>query len=849
MKTQSLFRRMIAFLAFGAILAFSGWAGADPPSRIARLGYITGMVSLSPAGDDDWIHATVNRPITTGDRLWVDDDARAELQTGGAVVRMGAGTSLSVLNLGDRITQLQLTQGTLNVRVRRLGRNQVFEVNTPNLAITMREPGAYRIEVDPGDDSTTIYVRKGQGEVYGEDAAYVIDSRQSYRFTGTDLRDYDYVDAPRSDDFDRWSGRRDRSQDDSRSARYVSQDVVGYQDLDEHGSWRAHKTYGNVWTPNRVAADWAPYRDGHWAWIDPWGWTWVDDAPWGFAVSHYGRWANLGGTWGWVPGPVRSQAYYAPALVVFVGGDNFQLTISSGNVGGVAWFPLAPREVYRPAYQVSRGYFENINVSNTVIKTTVINNYYNNSNVTDVVYANRNVRGAVVAVPTTAFVQSQPVSRSAVQVSRDMIVSAPLAIAARVAPTETSVRGAAPRGGKPPARVFERRVVARTAPPPAPVGFAAQQQQLGASPGKPLDEAARRELKPAASIPAPVVKVVAQKQEAPPTVRPPPAPAGARSREGRKSEAREKGAQREQPAAQQPEPGIPKGAARPTVAPPQAIPAAPTVVPQESGDRSEQRGRAEQRGRDELQQRGRDEQQQRGRDEQRSRSESRGESMQRGQPAAPPQRAAEPEAAPPRASPAPPVVPAAPEALAPEPRGKSVQRDEREPRGERREREKVATPPPAPPARAVAKPEVSPQAAPEVPAVKSREPRDRSEQRGNGGQREREKAVPPVAVPPAAVVPAQRPTEPAVAPPPPAARQPPQPAKPESAERQSGPRPPAAAPRQAPPPPQPAPAAVPPGEERKPAAEREREKKKDRAEEKADEEKREQQKRRDERGN
>ena len=185
-----------------------------------------------------------------------------------------------------------------------------------------------------------------------------IDSRQPYRFSGTGLREYEYVDAPRLDEFDRWAIDRDRSYDNSVSARYVSPDVVGYQDLDANGTWRVDASYGNVWIPNRVAAGWAPYRDGHWAWVDPWGWTWVDDAPWGFAVSHYGRWTNMSGTWGWVPGPVRSRAYYAPALVAFVGGSNFQLSISSGNVGGIAWFPLGPREVYRPSYAVSRGYFE-----------------------------------------------------------------------------------------------------------------------------------------------------------------------------------------------------------------------------------------------------------------------------------------------------------------------------------------------------------------------------------------------------------------------------------------------------------------------------------------------------------
>ena len=228
-----------------------------------------------------------------------------------------------------------------------------------------------------------------------------------------------------------------------------------------NGTWRVDATYGNVWFPSRVGADWAPYRDGHWSWIDPWGWTWVDDAPWGFAVSHYGRWANLRGTWGWVPGPVRSRAYYAPALVAFVGGANFQLSISSGNVGGVAWFPLAPREVYRPSYAVSRGYFENVNRSNTVINTTVINNYYNNTNVTNVVYANRQVSGAIVAVPVTrirAVAARVPVGSAGVARNdrqRTRCRSAP------VAPTERSVRGAPVRAAS--------RLPARSNARPSPV--------------------------------------------------------------------------------------------------------------------------------------------------------------------------------------------------------------------------------------------------------------------------------------------------------------------------------------------------------------------------------------------
>lgn len=292
MQTPTHRRRAIAFLAGIALMAFSAWAGADPPSRVARLGYTSGAVSFSPAGESDWVRATINRPLGTGDRLWSDAGARAEIQVGATMIHMSAGTSVAILNLDDRIAQLQLTQGTLSVRVRRVEPGQAFEVDTPNLAFSLRQPGAYRIDVDPDGNATTIVMRQGQGEVYGDSASHVIDSRQPYRFTGTGLREYQYVEAPRLDDFDRWSSHRNRAFDDSVSARYVSQDVIGYQDLDAHGSWRVDASYGNVWFPNRVPAGWAPYRDGHWAWIDPWGWTWRDDAPWGFAVSHYGRWAN-----------------------------------------------------------------------------------------------------------------------------------------------------------------------------------------------------------------------------------------------------------------------------------------------------------------------------------------------------------------------------------------------------------------------------------------------------------------------------------------------------------------------------------------------------------------------------
>ena len=550
MHKNSTFRRPAAVLLGTFVLVWCGLAAAEPPQRAARLGYIAGTVSFSPATQPDWVQAVVNRPLTTGDRLWADASSRAEVQLGGAALRVGADTSVTLLNLDDRIAQVQLSQGSLKIRVRRLAPEQSFEVDTPNLAFTIRRPGEYRIDVDPNDDATAVSVQNGEAEVYGDGAAYAVTPRQGYRFYGTGLSDYDAIGVRREDDLDRWARERDLRADRSGSARYVSEEVVGYEDLDANGSWRSDPTYGSVWMPTRVAPGWTPYHDGHWAWVDPWGWTWVDDAPWGYAVSHYGRWANFNGSWGWVPGPQREQAVYAPALVAFVGGRNFQISISAGSSApdAVGWFPLAPREVYQPSYTVSRDYFDHINRSNAVIAPTTITNVYNTTNVTNTtivnntnivktVYINQQVAGAVVAVPAQAFSQSQSVARAAIPVSREMVLSAPVAHVATVAPVQQSVHGGAATAlAKPPAR--ETAVVAHTAPPPPPVPFTEQQKHLAANPGKPIEEAQRVQLKPVV-VPGPEAKVsVIAAGRTPAPAAPPPVTAPApKTPEARKAEA------------------------------------------------------------------------------------------------------------------------------------------------------------------------------------------------------------------------------------------------------------------------------------------------------------------------
>jgi hypothetical protein len=491
----------------------------DPPGRVARLGYIKGQVSFDPAGADDWVSAVVNRPITTGDKLWTDSESRAELHIGSAAIRLSERTGFSFLNLSDRMMQIRLTEGTIGIRVRRLADDEAIEVDTPNLAFSILRPGRYRLNVNEAGDTTIINVTDGEGEVTGGGSSYSVHPGQQGIFTGTDSVDGDIERLPDADSFDQWGDQRDLREDHAVARRYVSDDVIGYEDLDDYGGWRPTPEYGTVWFPHVTVVGWAPYRYGHWAFVAPWGWTWVDDSPWGFAPFHYGRWIFASGAWGWVPCPPRvvAVAYvrpvYAPALVAWVGGPHFAVGIGVG--GGfaagvnVGWFPLGPREVFVPSYPVSRTYVNNVNVSNTTVNTTVVNNYYNtttvnknvtvNNNVSNVHYMNQGVNGAVTATSPQAFTSAQPVGRNMVAVNQREVASAPVATAAPavVPPKQAVLGGGAATSVHPPAALQTRAVVAKATPPPAPLPFQQHQAAIQANQGRPIAMAQARQLETA----------------------------------------------------------------------------------------------------------------------------------------------------------------------------------------------------------------------------------------------------------------------------------------------------------------------------------------------------------------
>jgi len=436
----------------------------DPPSRVARLSYFDGSVSMQPGGSGDWGAAARNRPMTIGDKLWVDKDGRAELQAGQASVHLGAMTALSFLNLDQNITQMRLAEGSINFRVRELREGDQYEVDTPNAAFTVRQAGAFRIDVNENGDGTLITVIRGEGEVTASGKTYTVRSGELAEFNGTDGNvEYQSDRAPDADDFDNWAADRDRKEENSVSARYVSRDTVGYSDLDDNGTWNDEPEYGHVWYPNQVSVGWAPYSYGYWNWVGPWGWTWVDYSPWGFAPFHYGRWHQFGSRWGWCPGPYGGYPVYGPAFVGFLGGRG---GFGFGVGVGVGWFPLGFGEVYHPWYRYRAGgaYIRNINIRNTYIRNVnVINNHSIRTN-----YAYARNPNAVTATSHNAFVNGQLVNRGSARVTAASLRGAQVSNrVGGLTPTRASYVGAVNARGRvsaPPASVQNRAVIARTAP-------------------------------------------------------------------------------------------------------------------------------------------------------------------------------------------------------------------------------------------------------------------------------------------------------------------------------------------------------------------------------------------------
>jgi FecR protein len=441
MKSTHFFRGAAVTLA--ALIA-TNFAFADPPSRVARLSFIEGDVSFAPTRapkDDNWAAAKINWPITEGNRLYAGDNARAELHIGASALRLTENTALDVSRLDDEHIETFLDRGSLSLTLRNWDRDDELIVTTPNLSVTLNSNGRYRIDVD--GDNVNVVVRQGEARVQNGGSRFNVIASQRAEIEGRDGDDVRITRDDDEDNFDRWAAERDSRQNVATSSRYVAPTTPGVYELDQYGRWQETSEYGHVWRPNNVADDWAPYRHGRWEWIAPWGWTWIDDAPWGYAPSHYGRWVYVDRYWAWHPGRIVARPVYAPALVSFISGPGFSVSVSTGQPCG--WVPLAPYETYYPYYQSSHRYVERINVTH-VHRDHVIEREYHHDRGH---HRNRDYPGGVTIVNPRVVIGHLPVAGAALPFERHLLRDI-----ARIAPPLPPL----PRIGALLPRPFERHV-------------------------------------------------------------------------------------------------------------------------------------------------------------------------------------------------------------------------------------------------------------------------------------------------------------------------------------------------------------------------------------------------------
>jgi hypothetical protein len=308
----------------------------DPPLRAGRISALDGRALVRPPGEAEWITAEPNFPVGAGMTIATDPGSRLEIQLGGTVIALDGRTTLTMAQLDDKATALHLGTGSVHLDIAMVFEDEHVTVTGAETEIAIEEPGAYRIDSDP----VTLTVHRGRAVMaHARDQRDLRSGEAAVAEAGAVRWTQRHVTV-----LDDWAAMRIARVRGTVSRNYVGSGLPGAEDLDSAGTWEVSASYGPVWYPRGVAADWEPYRDGRWVWVSPWGWTWIDAQPWGFTPFHYGRWVVVEGRWGWCPGERVRRPAYAPAVVAFLDVRE----APSRHLPPRTWLALGPDEIYRP---------------------------------------------------------------------------------------------------------------------------------------------------------------------------------------------------------------------------------------------------------------------------------------------------------------------------------------------------------------------------------------------------------------------------------------------------------------------------------------------------------------------
>jgi hypothetical protein len=370
-------------LAF-MLLSFPAYSQGSTLGSL-RISLIEGDVQVKTEDTGEWVPASINMPLMDGDRLWVPEGGRTELQLrDGTFLRLDENSALEILTVEKDSFQVYLTEGRSYANFRGL-KGSLLQVDTPDSSTRVYDRSNFRIETRQ-DGYTDISVYEGVAYSENRDGETTVDEGNTLSLGEGAYAELSPLGPP--DEWERWNRDRDRRLAERRPpSRYLPDELQAYSsDFEKNGRWVQVREYGYVWTPTvHVSVGWAPYRVGRWVWIGG-DYVWVSYEPWGWAPYHYGRWAFISTIgWCWVP-PARGAVYWGPGFVGWVRTPTY-----------VSWVPLAPGEIY-----YGHGYYGPHSVNVTQVNIRQIN-------VQKIVYRNIHVHNSITVVHHDTFVKGKRV--------------------------------------------------------------------------------------------------------------------------------------------------------------------------------------------------------------------------------------------------------------------------------------------------------------------------------------------------------------------------------------------------------------------------------------------------------
>lgn len=426
-----------------------------PSARVGRVSVASGKVQFRGPGETQWSAASVNDPVGAGVSLRTEPQARAELRIGPDTIDLDGSTEIAVARLDRLVAEIAVKQGRIDLDIRRFDDGEAVQIDMSRGGVWLRQTGRY--DIDAGDGrpvAVAAFTGAARFVGGGADIPIAAGDRVVLNAAGPVTAT---TEPASGDEFAEWCGARAVDDAQLASPYFMSREVTGYAALDGAGTWRATDKYGEVWVPKAAPADWAPYRNGHWRWLAPWGWSWVDDQPWGFATSHYGRWRLADGQWSWLPGEWTDQPVWAPAIVAFLGTPGVGLSYADSHGPAIAWFPLGPGEIYWPSYTKDLDYIRAVNRADVVDLATVRIRADGEppAEIANARFANREFASVV---PRPVFVAGEPAATALITIPDQRLLNAPAIMGSpQIGPRPGPVRvaAAAPAGRAvetPPAR-------------------------------------------------------------------------------------------------------------------------------------------------------------------------------------------------------------------------------------------------------------------------------------------------------------------------------------------------------------------------------------------------------------